>query len=476
MSNLSSGHDEGMCGYVGAYPFFALDLESERMLNGNAEDGKNGNGEVHAGEDGNGDVDGDGNGNRMGKARQHHVRHISSATTLIVAREEEEEEEEEDEEDEGNEGDKVKVPEKVLILGKRGVGDVDLSWDGDGDERGEKNEDGELGLERNATGLSMGGLEVLIRDEDIELQGGDLRRCDNGNGKGDGIEEVGERRLKVMRWDEVAEWRQDNEYILTGYRPETKSSLRSFRSVFHLHNETINIHCHLLGAVLFALLPIYIYHTLLPRYNDAATADLVVFALFFGGVAVCFGLSFLYHTLNNHSHQTAAFWIELDYLGIVALMWGSTVATIYHGFICDVKLQRIYWSMITLLSLALTLFTLLPPFRTPFFRPYRTLMYAALGLSAVIFIVHSIVIYGISLQYKRLSLGWIVGMAGLNFVGALAYSSRIPEKYYPGRFDIYGNSHQILHCMVVLAALAHFAGLVQSFDYLHSGIEECTVR
>ncbi|THV55812.1 hypothetical protein BGAL_0003g00540 [Botrytis galanthina] len=419
MSNFSAGHDghdgheEGMYGYTGAYPFFALGLEGE----GESVSTENGDGDGDGDGDlnGNGNVSGNGNRNQMGKARQH-VRHISSATTLIVAREEE------------DEGDQMQVPEKVLIIGKGGY------------ERGEKNDDdddAELELKRNATGLSMGGLEVLVRDEDIELEGGGLERFGDGDGDGDGngngIEEKGERIGKLMRWDEV-----------------------------------VNIHSHLIGAVLFALLPIYIYHTLLPRYHDAATADLVVFALFFGGVAVCFGLSFF--------HQTASFWIELDYLGIVALMWGSTVATIYHGFICDVKLQRIYWSMITLLSLALTLFTLLPPFRTPFFRPYRTLMYAALGLSAVIFIVHSIIIYGISLQYKRLSLGWIVGMAGLNFVGALAYSLRIPEKYFPGRFDIYGNSHQILHCMVVLAALAHFAGLVQSFDYLHSGIEECPVR
>ncbi|KAF7950853.1 uncharacterized protein EAE97_002405 [Botrytis byssoidea] len=468
MSNFESGQDglgghdgleEGIYGYAGAgaYPFFALNLEGE----GEREGERRLDGDVSAdviAKNGDGDVSGNGNGDQMVKSRQRqHVRHISSATTLIVAREEE------------DEGDLVQVPEKVLIIGKAG----------DGDENGEKiDDDGELGLKRNATGLSMGGLEVLVRDEDIEFEGGGLERfgSGNGDGNGNGIEEGGERIGKILRWDEVAEWRQDNEYILTGYRPETKSSLRSFRSVFHLHNETVNIHSHLIGAILFALLPIYIYHTLLPRYHDATTADLVVFALFFGGVAVCFGLSFVYHTLNNHSHQIAAFWIELDYLGIVALMWGSTVATIYHGFICDVKLQRIYWSMITLLSLALTLFTLLPPFRTPFFRPYRTLMYAALGLSAVIFIVHSIIIYGISLQYKRLSLGWIVGMAGLNFVGALAYSLRIPEKYCPGRFDLYGNSHQILHCMVVLAALAHFAGLVQSFDYLHSGIEGCPVR
>ncbi|KAF7884584.1 uncharacterized protein EAF02_004920 [Botrytis sinoallii] len=334
-----------MYGYAGAYPFFALDLENERRvdedasastsakdMNVNVDVDGCGYGYGYASENGNGNGNGNVSGHQMGKARQHHVRHISSATTLIVAREEE------------DEGDKVRVPEKVLIIGKAGVGDGDGDLNGDVEERGEKNDDGELGLKRNATGLSMGGLEVLVRDEDIELEGGEVGRYGNGDGSGNGngIEEVGGRIGKVLRWDEVAEWRQDNEYILTGYRPETKSSLQSFRSVFHLHNETINIHSHLLGAVLFALLPIYIYHTLLPRYHDAATADVVVFALFFGGVAVCFGLSFFHHT--------AAFWIELDYLGIVALMWGSTVATIYHGFICDVKLQRIYWSMITLLS------------------------------------------------------------------------------------------------------------------------------
>ncbi|KAF7895029.1 hypothetical protein EAF00_006843 [Botryotinia globosa] len=446
-----------MYGYAGAgaYPFFALGLErvGERRLDGDV------SADVSA------DVSGNGDGNQMAKSRQRqHVRHISSATTLIVARGEE------------DEGDQVQVSEKVLIIGKAG----------DGDENGEENDDdGELGLKRNATGLSMGGLEVLVRDEDVEFEGGDLGGLRDGDGNGDRIEQGGERIGKVLRWDEVGEFflsiflrgvlgffsgvdatgyiTMVREYLRRSIGKRTRglqsthtdeSSKRNGDRIMNISLlDIVNIHSHLIGAILFALLPIYIYHTLLPRYHDATTADLVVFALFFGGVA-----------------------IELDYLGIVALMWGSTVATIYHGFICDVKLQRIYWSMITLLSLALTLFTLLPPFRTPFFRPYRTLMYAALGLSAVIFIVHSIIIYGISLQYKRLSLGWIVGMAGLNFVGALAYSLRIPEKYYPGRFDFYGNSHQILHCMVVLAALAHFAGLVQSFDYLHSGVEECPVR
>jgi adiponectin receptor len=60
------------------------------------------------------------------------------------------------------------------------------------------------------------------------------------------------------------------------------------------NNSPVNIYSHLLGALLFALLPIYIYCVAVPRMGDAKLADLVVFAIFFFGVACCFSLSSLY--------------------------------------------------------------------------------------------------------------------------------------------------------------------------------------
>lgn len=37
----------------------------------------------------------------------------------------------------------------------------------------------------------------------------------------------------------------------------------------------------------------------------------------------------------------------------------------------------------------------------------------------------------------------------------------------PGRFDIYGNSHQIFHVACLLAALAHYVALCQAFTFRH---------
>jgi adiponectin receptor len=95
------------------------------------------------------------------------------------------------------------------------------------------------------------------------------------------------------------------------------------------------------------------------------------------------------------------------------------------------------------------------------------MMYATLGISALAFILHGILLYGWSVQNRRMSLHWIVLMGGLNLVGAAIYAARvsfgtsncIPEKWYPQRFDFCGSSHQILHIMVILAGLAHMFGL-----------------
>lgn len=45
---------------------------------------------------------------------------------------------------------------------------------------------------------------------------------------------------------------------------------------------------------------------------------------------------------------------------------------------------------------------------------------------------------------------------------------RVPEKYSPGNFDIWGSSHQIFHVLVLMAAATHFVGLLKAFDYEHS--------
>lgn len=51
--------------------------------------------------------------------------------------------------------------------------------------------------------------------------------------------------------------------------------------------------------------------------------------------------------MANHSERVASFWNQLDYVGVVVLMWGSTIPSVHYGFYCDPGLQHFYWSVVS---------------------------------------------------------------------------------------------------------------------------------
>ena len=77
------------------------------------------------------------------------------------------------------------------------------------------------------------------------------------------------------------------------------------------------------------------------------------------------------------------------------------------------------------LALSCAVATMHPRFRRPSFRPYRALVYASLGLSAIVFVLHGIVLYGWSVQNQRMSLDWMILMACLNLGGGGIYAARV---------------------------------------------------
>ena len=107
-------------------------------------------------------------------------------------------------------------------------------------------------------------------------------------------------------------------------------------------------------------------------------------------------------------------------------------------------------------------------FRTPALRPFRALMFVLMGLSAVVPMFHGIKVYGLAHMREAASLDWVVAQGALYILGAVIYAARVPEKWSPGKFDIWGSSHQIFHVLVVMAATTHLVGLVKAFDHEHS--------
>jgi adiponectin receptor len=57
------------------------------------------------------------------------------------------------------------------------------------------------------------------------------------------------------------------------------------------------------------------------------------------------------------------------------------------------------------------------------------------------------------------AMGSLILMGLLYIVGALFYAWRVPERFFPGRCDLWFHSHQIFHLFVIAAAFVHYHGI-----------------
>lgn len=154
------------------------------------------------------------------------------------------------------------------------------------------------------------------------------------------------KRTLTRLWEDLPKWMHDNHYIHSGYRPQSNSYIKSAASLGHLHNETVNIYTHLVGAIAAACAAVVLYVEARPRFEMATPEDLMVFSCFFLGAVACLGMSATYHTIMNHSEAVEKFGNRLDYIGIVVMIWGSFVPCIYYGFSAEPGLVRLYWTMV----------------------------------------------------------------------------------------------------------------------------------
>lgn len=235
------------------------------------------------------------------------------------------------------------------------------------------------------------------------------------------------RGIYTLLWNEVPHWLRDNHYIHSGYRPPSNSYRKSVASLCYLHNESVNIWTHLVGAVVAGVTGIFLWANMKARFALATQEDIMAFSCYFLGAVTCLGMSATYHTISNHSEIVAKFGNRLDYLGIIFLIWGSFIPSIFYGFSAEPSLIHIYWTMITTIGAGTLAVVMLPKFRSPEWRPFRAFMFVSMGLSAIVPVLHGVSKYGVAQLEKQIGLSWLVAQGVLYVAGAAIYAvSRNP--------------------------------------------------
>ena len=128
---------------------------------------------------------------------------------------------------------------------------------------------------------------------------------------------------------------------------------------------------------------------------------------------------------------------RFDYFGIAFLTVGSFVPWLYFSFYCDWMPQVIYLAIVIVLGVGAVVVSTFDFFAGPRFRPLRAGVFIFFGLSGIAPATHYGVVNGWEKSLEEAALGWLILMGILYITGALLYAGRIPERFFPGKVDIW---------------------------------------
>jgi adiponectin receptor len=274
-------------------------------------------------------------------------------------------------------------------------------------------------------------------------------------------------KYQLLVASEVPSWYAHNSFLRTGYRPVNGSVRLCVDSLRFIHNETVNIYCHLIPAAIALASNGFLHLYFRDRYPTLSLVDRLALHVYLTTSVLCFGISSIYHTLSCHSEEYSDLWGRLDYVAIIIQTIGSFVSGIYVTFYCEPGLQKLYWTMIVVLGLLSTIIVVSPQFQSSRWRMFRLSTFVATGLSGLLPIIHAASIYPYAQLNQQAGLGYYLVEGLALIIGVVFYATQFPESWVPERFDIWGASHQIFHLFVVLSAAIHVWAILSVFDWIY---------
>jgi len=264
----------------------------------------------------------------------------------------------------------------------------------------------------------------------------------------------------LVKFGDIPPYMASNPFVCSGYRMNY-TFWETFWSIFGWHNETLNIWTHLLGFFIF----VYITHRGLTTWlADARLTEKVFFLVWGLAAQYQHAACTFFHWFGCSSAQLWKLGVRLDYMSISVLIVGSMYPIFHYLFIEYPFWQCVYLGIMTCFALGGIIFSWYPYFQTPHFQAFRSVLYVSMALTPFLALPH--MVFFVDSVMDFMPIGYRLIMMGASYIfGAFIYSSKIPEKYYPGRFDTTFSSHVIWHMLTIIAALWHYSALYTFHEY-----------
>jgi len=184
---------------------------------------------------------------------------------------------------------------------------------------------------------------------------------------------------------------------------------------------------------------------------------------------ICTFLSSVYHLFSPMGPEMASRLLRLDFSGITVLVAGSFFPFIHYAFFCEPNWALFYLVGICSLAAVVCVATFTAWFARAENRPIRFAMFLSLAAFSVFPIIHLVAKHGLASDAVGAWMPGMLRMAGTYCLGGVIYSLRVPERFAPGRFDVWCHSHQLFHVAVVAAAYIWYTHMQQLYAWRAEG-------
>lgn len=247
-------------------------------------------------------------------------------------------------------------------------------------------------------------------------------------------------------------------HIHTGFRPINKPYSYYIKSVLKKHNETVNALSHYFGA-LYCL--IYFYRFDFTDKWQWPLLSTVITSIFM------FLSSASAHLLHQKSHYCHMTCFLFDFTGISVHCFS---AALLQSFYCSPSWYYTYIEPIYLIFLGLCsiLCCLMNSFaQVNYKRPYppikRFLQFAPLGITWIFTMLPLVLAFITNDNDFKIDFKLHFVHIILFLTGAVFFGGDIPQRFFPGRFDFFGQGHHIFHICIFFVTVFQIEACYNDF-------------
>lgn len=257
--------------------------------------------------------------------------------------------------------------------------------------------------------------------------------------------------------EETPQWHREA-FIKSGYRQAYSTFWQCIQSLCYLNNESFNIWSHLLTTLYFL---VRFAVTLSGSFATTLSLPLMSAAI---GTIIVYSTSATAHLLSSMSAKAFKICFFFDYAGISVYTFTSSQAMFFYT-----RPISSNWMIFETPYLYLSIAGFLSCFATyaccktdacsnKFSAVLRTASFLVAWLNSALPFVAGVTLCSCHATASclalsacnSLSLSYYAGHVICTIFSGLFYSSRLPERFFPGKFDFIGNSHHFLHIFTPL--------------------------